>query len=426
VTAVLTPPQTEKSAQVKRPKLLPPVVQGAVYLVACLALLELAFFLAGVGENEYVEPDITVGYKPMANKIMTQKREGYGRFKYNSLGMQNDEVPLVKPPGVLRIAVLGDSYVESAQVARQDNYMNILARTLSQKLGRKVEILNFGVANYSVAQDYLRYQSLARKFAPDLVILGFRVEEISKLLPEPTTNIMSVRPVFFPGPDGKPVYDNSCVKSFFISKAGQRMRNTAWLRRNSRIWGVTSTIAQTLAAPPKSASTPPSKPGALAQTKAPTQTPTIDPTQPQAQLQSQPQAQLQTQANSQTEVQAVRAKYCQAYWYIMDSVLKALNTACAADHCRLMILRTPSGSINDTETKLLQDSAKQMGVCVLDLDQKSRAAFSPADNEKNFYANGHFTRPMHDWVAKQLDDYLTNLHPELLKQAAASQPGVSK
>jgi hypothetical protein len=348
---------------------------------------------------------MTVGYKPMPNKIMTQRREGFGRFKYNSFGMQNDELPLAKPPGVLRIAVLGDSYVESAQVDRQDNYMATLGRALSKKLGQKVEVLNFGVANYSVAQDYLRYQTLARKFAPDLVVLGFRVEEVSKLLPEPTSNIMSVRPVFFPGADGKPVYDNSCVKSFLLSKAGQRMQKTDWLRRNSRIWGIVGTMAQTLAAPAKAAAST---------TVSRTASTTVN-------------SAAETGADAPADsIRAVRTKYTQAYWYIMDSVLKALDAACIGDHSQLMILRTPSGSVNETETKLLGQSAERMGVCVLDLDRRHRQDFSPADDAKNFYANGHFTKPMHDWVAKQLEEYLTAAHPELLKSGDTSQSGVSK
>lgn len=408
MTAALTRAQTKKTAGDKKPAIaiIPHVVQAAFYLVFCLALLELVFCLANVGENEYVEPDLTVGYKPMANKIMTQRREGFGRFQYNSLGMQNDELPLAKAPGVLRIAVLGDSYVESAQVHREHNYMSTLAGALSKRLGQKVEVLNFGVANYSVAQDYLRYQGLARKFAPDLVILGFRVEEVSKLLPEPTTNIMSVRPVFFPGADGQPVYDNSCVKSFFLSRVGQRMQNTAWLRRYSRVWGVVSTMAQTLAAPAKTAAAPQA---VIKQTRG-----------------SSAQSNNIQAARALRDVQAVRTKYTQTYWYIMDTLLRALNSACLADHSRLMILRTPSGSINETETKLLSRSADKLGICVLDLDRKARQDFSPADNEKNFYANGHFTRPMHDWVAKHLGDYLADAHPELLKPGDASRPGVSK
>src|ERR1700679_749440 len=179
-----------------------PLVQTLFYLGLCLAALESFFYFAHAGESEFVKPDLSVGFKPMEGKEMTQRREGFGSFKYNSFGMQNDEVTLAKPPGVLRIAVLGDSYVEAAQVDRQSNYCSLLASDLSQRLKRKVEVLNFGVENYSIAQDYLRYQELAKKFAPDLVILSCRVEEVVKLLPYPPNVLTAVRPVYFCAADG--------------------------------------------------------------------------------------------------------------------------------------------------------------------------------------------------------------------------------
>ncbi len=119
------------------------------------------------------------------------------------------------------------------QVGRKFNYCSLLAQDLSQKLKRKVEVLNFGVASYSIAQDYLRYESLAKKFAPDLVILSFRAEETVRLLPYPTDQLMAVRPVFFANPDGSLIYDNTCVRNFLSSNVGKRIQKTYWLRRNS-------------------------------------------------------------------------------------------------------------------------------------------------------------------------------------------------
>ncbi len=89
------------------------LLQALAYALICLLSLEVIFALAHVGESEYIKPDLIMGYKPMEGKEMTQRREGFARLKINSFGMQNDEITLAKPTDVLRIAVLGDSYVES-------------------------------------------------------------------------------------------------------------------------------------------------------------------------------------------------------------------------------------------------------------------------------------------------------------------------
>ena len=185
--------------------------QGLIYLCFCIFALEGIFYLAQIGDSEHITPDFKLGYKLFAGKRVTQREEGFGCFKLNSFGMQNDEVSPSKIKGVYRIAVFGDSYVEALQVPRPANYLSLLAKNLSAKLGRPVEVLNFGVSNYSIAQDYLRYQSLAKQFKPDLVIQAFRVEEISKLLPLETQALLFVKPVFFVGEKGQLVYDNTCV-----------------------------------------------------------------------------------------------------------------------------------------------------------------------------------------------------------------------
>jgi hypothetical protein len=403
MTTALTRPEKTISKEVRStPSILAlSVVQTICYVALCMAALESAFYLAHVGDSEYIKPDLTLGFKPMENKELTQRREGFGSFKFNSFGMQNDQITMAKAPGVLRIAVLGDSYVESVQVDRQRNYISLLAQDLSRRLKRKVEVLNFGVANYSIAQDYLRYLTLAQKFAPDLVILGFRVEEVAKLLPEPTSKLASVRPVFFPGPDGKLTYDNTCVRCFLNSNEGKRIQNTYWLRRYSRSWGVIGGMVQTVSAATSAA--------------------TAKPMQEKSTVQ-----QPMTPDTKAADIQIVRAKYTKSYWYIMDSLLNGLAGACRANHSQLMIMRTPSGNTSPTETALLLKSAAKIGVNVLDIDQKHNQEFGHADAEKNFFSNGHFTQPMHKWIEKQLANYLTSAHPELLQPTGAIVGAVSK
>jgi len=412
MTATLSKPIISQESGSKKLSPALYMVQTALYLTFCLAALESVFYLAHVGDSEYIKPDLSVGYKPMEGKTMTQRREGFGTFTFNSFGMQNDQLPLNKEPGTLRIAVLGDSYVESIQVDRKANYCSLLAADLSKKLNKKVEVLNFGVANYSIAQDYLRYQNLARKFAPDLVILGFRVEEVVKLLPEPTNKLMSVRPVFFPGKDGKLLYDNTCVRNFFGTPEGKRINNTYWLRRNSRIWGVIGSLVQNLsgvAIPiPDQAKSDQTNADRTKAIKAP------------------PASSSPVVSQTAEESRLLRAKYTNCYWYLMEAQLRTFAQACRDNHSQMMILRTPSGNINETETALLQKTASALGVSVLNLDQRYKQEFSPADSEKHFLGHGHFTALMHKWVEKRLADFLIEKKSELLSSGPAPQSSASQ
>jgi len=360
-------------------------LQGLTYLALCIAALEGLFYLAAVGDGEHVFPDMKVGYKIFANKRITQRNEGFGCFLLNSFGMQNDEISVAKPAGVYRIAVFGDSYVEALQVPRKANYLNIVARDLSAKLGREVQVLNFGVSNYSVAQDYLRYQTLAKQFRPDLVIQVFRVEEIGKLLPMETQSLLFVRPVLFPGPNNDVVYDNTCVRQFMAGKEGKRLLATNWLRANSRIWGVLSFMWQ------------------------------------QAQVfQGETQAKAQSMIGTKKSgpsfslpTDQTRSNYAKCYWYMMDRQLSCFKNECAAQGTKFMFLRTPMVrpgahdlTDNDTETMLLEKTASKLDVPVLNLDKAYRSWAGTHDDGTNFSAGGHFTAPLHKWVANNLTNFL--------------------
>lgn len=364
------------------------LMQGLLYLGLSIVLLEAFFYFAQVGDSEHCMPDRKVGYKPFAGKRITQRQEGFGSYKLNSFGMQNDEITIAKPAGTYRIAVFGDSCVESIQVAREKNYVSQLADRLSRALGKPVQALNFGVSNYSVAQDYLRYQTLAKQFKPDLVIQVYRVDEISKLLPTPCDSMLFVKPVFFPNPDGTLKFDDTCVAGFFRSKAGKYMLQYNWLRQNSRIWEILVGLRHSFTtefdrlkasksifnfAEPNSSAPP-----------------------------------LQAISSDQT-----RTNYTNCYWYMMDAQLKAFARECKADGARFMFLRTPTVSLGDhklvknyAETALLKTTAASIEAPVLDLDQALRSEGDTPDDGTKFSSKGHFTVRLHTWVADKLGAFI--------------------
>ncbi|MBU6454663.1 MAG: SGNH/GDSL hydrolase family protein [Cyanobacteria bacterium REEB67] len=404
------------------------IIQGILYAALCLLVLEAVFAATHVGESEYLMPDKVCGFTLMPNKLITQRKEGFGSFKSNSFGMQNQEISLSKPEGVLRIAVFGDSYVESLHVGRESNFLQVTARQLAEKLHQPVQVLNFGVSNYSVAQDYLRYQTLAKKFNPDLVIQVFRVEESDKLLPQASNYLSLVRPVFLVGDHGELVYDDSHVRAFFNSSTGKKMITNHWLRHDSRLWCVIGQFSQNLTALGKSLAGKDKKEnGTLnAATNAALDIP--------ANLATARPAGLAKASTGADEALSNKERYITCYWYMMDKQLESFKNECLANGSAFMILRTPmiraemdALRVNKTESRLLAETATRIQAPVFNLDTLFKEQFGLKNDGSHFLSGGHFNGSTHEWVGQNLSDYLHEHRFELglavKRQPAPGEPG---
>jgi hypothetical protein len=83
---------------------------------------------------------------------------------------------LDKPDETFRIAVLGDEHSEARQFEPRDTWWWLLGHELegcSLAGGKRVEVLNFGVASYGTAQELALLESVAVRYRPDLVLLQF-------------------------------------------------------------------------------------------------------------------------------------------------------------------------------------------------------------------------------------------------------------
>ncbi len=94
----------------------------------------------------------------------------------NSYGMRSfTDYNLHKPVGKIRIAAFGDSFTEAADVKNEDSWPYLLEQAVDN-----VEVLNFGVRAYGTDQAYLHYKRDGVKFKPDIVFIGFLVENIRR------------------------------------------------------------------------------------------------------------------------------------------------------------------------------------------------------------------------------------------------------
>ena len=115
-----------------------------------------------------------------AHRLSPGQNYGAG-LRGNALGYPGPDITLDRKPGVLRIAVLGDSFAVGPAVPFADNYLTLLQESLSA-----VEVCNFGVSGAGPRE----YRAvLARDVwavRPDLVLVSVFVgNDITESLPTP-------------------------------------------------------------------------------------------------------------------------------------------------------------------------------------------------------------------------------------------------
>src|SRR5437762_1953744 len=103
------------------------VLAGAL---AALALGEGALRATRFSYAAFWSPDEVAGGRLRPGAAGWNRTEGEAYVQINSQGLRDREHSLDKPPGVYRIAVLGDSYAEAMQVAIDEAFWSLLPAQL--------------------------------------------------------------------------------------------------------------------------------------------------------------------------------------------------------------------------------------------------------------------------------------------------------
>ncbi len=91
--------------------------------------------------------------------------------KINSQGFHSRE-EFIPDPQKLRIAVLGDSFVQALQVKEEENLTSRLQENFSAD-GIKTQVFNFGLSSIGTAHEYKIFQADVLKVQPQIVLLLF-------------------------------------------------------------------------------------------------------------------------------------------------------------------------------------------------------------------------------------------------------------
>ncbi|MBL6934725.1 MAG: SGNH/GDSL hydrolase family protein [Alphaproteobacteria bacterium] len=145
-------------------------------LLLALAMAEIALRIAGISYPEFNRLDARLGWAPRAGVEGTYAFEGRTYLRINGDGFRDVDHDPAKPEGVLRVAVLGDSFTEAREVALGDTYWKVMERGLSGCLaasGQKAEVLGFAVNGYGTAQQLMVLEDSVWRYDPDVVVLAF-------------------------------------------------------------------------------------------------------------------------------------------------------------------------------------------------------------------------------------------------------------
>ncbi len=131
----------------------------------------------------FLQPDRVLGWKQVPGLRWSWAGSGWYAMDFsvdietNSHGFRDAERTLARPEGTTRIALLGDSLVEAAQVPLEKTAGALLERRLNAEVAgatgtpASFEVLNFGITNYSVGQFLLVWEEYANRFDPDFVFV---------------------------------------------------------------------------------------------------------------------------------------------------------------------------------------------------------------------------------------------------------------
>jgi hypothetical protein len=144
-------------------------------IIAALVVGEVGLRLLGLAKPAFYTYDQYRGWGLRPGATGWDVKEGEGYVRINQAGFRGPETSIAKPPGTLRIAVLGDSFTEAQQLPEEKTFATMIGRKLAECAplrGRKVEVLNFGVNGYGTAQELMTLRHQAWQFSPDIVVLA--------------------------------------------------------------------------------------------------------------------------------------------------------------------------------------------------------------------------------------------------------------
>lgn len=205
-------------------------------LLVGLLIVEAALRLLGYSYPNLYTTDQSRGIALKPGAEGWWRNEGEAYIRINSEGLRDREHTKQKPPGTLRIAILGDSFAEALQVPLEKTFWAVTERQFQECAGsqQKVEVINFGVSGYGTALELITLREKVWDYSPDIVVLamttGNDISDNSRALKK------AEDVPYFIERDGQLVLDESYLNSqTFRLRQSTLNRSLRWLRSYSRV-----------------------------------------------------------------------------------------------------------------------------------------------------------------------------------------------
>ena len=188
------PPNPRMKSLLRR--LAPRLLIASFAVLAALKLADLAIGLVAHTHERHL-----LRLSPLS-KLRHRSNEFDYIFRTNRLGLRGRDVPFIKPRGTFRIVVLGDSFVAGYGVAAEDLLTQLLEEKIAVARGAgmaapepdssaetptRVEVVNVGRVGTSTIRELDLYETIGRRFEPDLVILAYYLgNDLAEVMEEQT------------------------------------------------------------------------------------------------------------------------------------------------------------------------------------------------------------------------------------------------
>lgn len=145
-------------------------IKFAAAALVTFVCFEAYFRATEISLPSFVVDDPVLGrtFRPNARAALVQ--EGFYMDRINAYGYLGPSYPRERKEGTLRVALIGDSFVEAFQVFPDYSLRSVLERELSKRLDRPVEVLNFGRSGQDLRTMYAYYKDLVTRFQPDVTL----------------------------------------------------------------------------------------------------------------------------------------------------------------------------------------------------------------------------------------------------------------
>jgi hypothetical protein len=148
-------------------------------LALSLVAAEAAIRLFGRSSPSLLVADRVVGKRflpDFRSRVFVPECDCEVDLRFNRDGLRGPDRPYAKPPGVKRIALVGDSMLAAVATAEERTLARALERILTAARPDVTwDVMNAGVSSSSTGSELALYREALARYSPDLVVLVFWV-----------------------------------------------------------------------------------------------------------------------------------------------------------------------------------------------------------------------------------------------------------